>query len=54
MTEYKKYVKNPLPVTDKVWPKLLTLPCFNSLTDLDLGYIISQVKAFYENTSDRR
>lgn len=47
MTEYKQYVKNPLPVTEKVWKKLLSLPCFNSLTDLDLDYIISQVKAFY-------
>lgn len=54
MTEYKQYVKNPLPVTNQVWPKLLSLPCFNSLTDLDLDYIISQVTAFYENTDDRR
>ena len=47
-TYWKKAVKNPLPVTDRVWPNLLSLPCFNSLTDLKLEYIIKQVLAFYE------
>lgn len=47
MTYWKKAVKNPLPVTDKVWKKLLTLPVHDGLTDSDIQYIINQVKAFY-------
>ena len=48
MTYWKKAVKNPLPVTDRVWKKLLTLPCYNSMTDEDIAYVIKQVLAFYE------
>lgn len=53
MTYWKKAVKKPLPVTDRVWKKLLTLPVHNSLTDLDVQYIINQVLNFYDST-DRR
>lgn len=48
MTYWKKAKKNPLPVTDRVWKKLLSLPVHNSLTDLDIQYIINQVLNFYE------
>lgn len=48
MTYWKKAVKNPLPVTDRVWKNLLTLPCYNSLSDMDVQYIINQVLNFYE------
>jgi len=48
MTAYRKYVKRPLPVTDKVWPKLLTLPVFNDITWEQVEYIIKMVKNFYE------
>jgi len=48
MTYWKKAVKNPLPVTDKVWKNLLSLPVFNSLSDIDIQYIINQVLNFYE------
>lgn len=48
MTYWKKAVKNPLPVTDRVWKNLLSLPCYNSMTDSDIEYVISQVKAFYD------
>ncbi len=53
MTYWKRAVKNPLPVTDRVWLKLLSLPVHNSLTDLDIKYIIKQVKAFYEGSTHR-
>ena len=53
MTYWRKAMKNPLPIADKVWPKLLTLPCHNSLTDLDIRYIINQVLNFYENFDNR-
>jgi len=47
-TYWKKAVKNPLPVTDRVWPKLLSLPVFNSMTDKEISYVIEKVLAFYE------
>ncbi len=48
MTYWKKAVKNPLPVTDRVWKNLLSLPCYNSMTDMDIEYVIHQVKEFYK------
>ncbi len=48
MTYWKKAVKNPLPVTNRVWPNLLSLPCYNSMTDMDISYVITQVKEFYK------
>lgn len=52
MTYWKKAAKNPLPVTERVWKNLLSLPVHNALTDLDVEYIINQVKAFYENSAN--
>lgn len=46
ITYWKKAVKNPLPNTE-VWRKLLSLPCYNTLTDEEVDYIISKVRAFY-------
>ncbi len=48
MTYWKKCVRNPLPVTDRVWQKLLTLPVHFGLTWKEVDYIISKVKEFYE------
>jgi dTDP-4-amino-4,6-dideoxygalactose transaminase len=47
-TYWKKAVKNPLPVTDRVWKKLLSLPVFNSMTREELKYIIDSVIEFHE------
>jgi perosamine synthetase len=47
MTKYKKCVKRPLPVTDGIWPQLLSLPCHNALTDKEQDYIIKNVLKFY-------
>lgn len=47
MTYWKKAVKRPLPVTDREWVKLLSLPVHNALTDTEVNYIISKVKEFY-------
>ncbi len=49
MTYWKKAVKNPLPVTDKVWKTLLSLPCHDGLTFKEVDYIIACVKEFYAN-----
>lgn len=45
MTYWKKAVKRPLPVTDMVWKRLLSLPCHDALTDEEQDYIINK---FYE------
>ena len=47
MTAYKPYKKYPLPITDRVWPKLLSLPVFYTLTPIQQEYIIQYVKEFY-------
>lgn len=47
MSYWKKAKKNPLPVTDKVWPKLLSLPVFNSLTNEEVKKIIDLVTTYY-------
>lgn len=47
MTYWKKAVKRPLPVTDREWVKLLSLPVHNALTDEQVEYIIKKVKEFY-------
>lgn len=39
--------KNGLPVTDKVWKNLLSLPVHDSLTEDDTDFIISKVNEFY-------
>jgi len=35
-----------LPVAERVWPKLLTLPLYPSLTDDEVGQVIRRIKAF--------
>ena len=54
MTYWRKAVKCPLPVTDRVWKNLLSLPVHDRLTMIDVDYIISQVFEFYENSSNRK
>ena len=43
MTYWKKAVKHPLPVTDSVWKKLLTLPVFHDITWQEVEHIINSV-----------
>lgn len=40
MTYWKDCAPNPLPVTDKVWLKLLSLPCHDGLTWSEQAHII--------------
>ncbi len=47
MTYWKKAVKRSLPVTDREWVKLLSLPVHNALTNEQVQFIISKVKEFY-------
>jgi perosamine synthetase len=47
MDYWKKAVKRPIPITDKVWKVLLSLPCHDGLTWEQVDYIIKCVKEFY-------
>lgn len=51
-TYWKKAKKNPIPVVDSIWPNILSLPCFNTLTNKEVRYIIKSVFEFY-GTSHR-
>lgn len=48
MTYWKKAIKRPLPVTDKVWKKLLSLPVHHGLTWTEAEYVVQAVKDFYD------
>lgn len=47
MTYWKKAIKRPIPVTDRVWKRLLSLPVFYDIKWTEVEYIISKVKEFY-------
>jgi perosamine synthetase len=47
MTYWKKAEKRPLPVTDRIWPRLVTIPCHDALNWLDVEKIIDLIKKFY-------
>lgn len=47
MTYWKKAVKRPLPVTDRVWVNLLSLPVHDGLTWVQVEHIIKSVREFY-------
>lgn len=47
MTFYKQFVKRPMPVCDRVWRRLLTLPVHDGLKWNEVELIISKVKEFY-------
>lgn len=47
MTYWRKAVKRPIPVTDSVWKKLLTIPCHDALTWKQVEFIIKSVRDFY-------
>jgi len=48
MTYWKKAKKRPLPVTDAVWLKLITLPVFHDLDWVGVEKIIKLVRDFYK------
>jgi dTDP-4-amino-4,6-dideoxygalactose transaminase len=47
MTYWKKAKKRPLPIADKVWVQLLSLPLHDNLTWVQVEYIIGKVREFY-------
>jgi len=43
---YKQFITQPLPLTEHVWKRLLTLPLHVQLTDKDVEQVIEAVKEF--------
>ncbi|NUQ03258.1 MAG: DegT/DnrJ/EryC1/StrS family aminotransferase [Anaerolineae bacterium] len=43
---YREYVREPLPVVEREWLRLLTLPLYPGLSDQDADYIIQVIRAF--------
>jgi perosamine synthetase len=46
LTHYPIFEDTPLPVTDSVWPTLVTLPCHPALTDAEVEYIVETIRAY--------
>ena len=38
------------PVADLEWPKFISLPCHNAMTDYDIDYVIFWVNKYFEKT----
>jgi perosamine synthetase len=47
-TQYEMYApyRRPLPVCDRVWKEILTLPLYPGLTDADIARVIEGVRSF--------
>jgi dTDP-4-amino-4,6-dideoxygalactose transaminase len=45
LTKYS--IKKNLPVTEKIYKEILTLPCHNDLTIIEQKYIIKKIKVFF-------
>ncbi|MBK8021735.1 MAG: DegT/DnrJ/EryC1/StrS family aminotransferase [Chloroflexi bacterium] len=43
---YREYAREPLPVVEREWLRLLTLPLYPGLSDQDVDYIIQVIRAF--------
>ena len=43
---YRRQSRVTLPVSERVWVKLLTLPLYPDLTDEDVSYIITAIRDF--------
>lgn len=46
LTEYDIFDRIPLPVTDRIWKKIVTLPLFADMTDVEFIQIISAIKSY--------
>jgi perosamine synthetase len=46
---YRPYVQAPLPVTEREWVKMVTLPVYPDLSDSQVAYIIDTIRAYPEH-----
>lgn len=44
---YKPYVTEPLPVVEREWTRLLTLPLYPAMTDSEVSYIIDVIRHYH-------
>ena len=45
---YKCYgSQSELPVAEKLFPEILTLPLYPSLSDKDVSFVIDKIRTFY-------
>lgn len=49
-TPYKDSPTNPMPVTDAIWQRVVTLPCSTGLTEAEQGRVIDAVHTAMGNT----
>ncbi|NQU85306.1 MAG: DegT/DnrJ/EryC1/StrS family aminotransferase, partial [Mariniphaga sp.] len=47
---YKPYYRE-LPVTEKIWKRLMTLPLFPGMTEEEIGFVIDSIKEFYQTSN---
>ena len=50
MKSYKKYVKNPLPVTERVKKQILSLPIHPYLNKKEQNKVISVINNFFKKS----
>ena len=48
--QYLGYKRNDFPVASSLENKILSLPIFPEITDEQLDYVITKIKAFYQNS----
>ena len=51
---YRKQARISLPVAERVWTELLTLPLYPGLTDEEVDYVCESVLSFAEQTQNTR
>ncbi len=49
-TYYKNFLRNSLPVTDKVYEQILTLPLYPDMTDEETGLVIKGIHSFFSKS----
>ena len=49
---FKKYA-SPLPITEKVWTEIITLPLYYDMTQDDVGRIVDSIRDFFKNEQVR-
>ena len=42
---YRKY-KKKIPVTERIWKELITLPLFSDIKNKEIDYVINSIKEF--------
>lgn len=45
---FAKYA-NPLPVTEKIWEGILTLPLYPDMTDDDIDFVVNSIRDFFHS-----